>query len=153
MINILLIISFIKIEAKDIIKDKGLEKLWLDSQVLIYHNSNPNDDVSLKGPDCFGNLLTKKFVITAASCFMNTESILKYSETKNTIPTEAEEKQIISSSIKVNIENTHIAKVNITYYSCGPISIYSWSISHILEHEFFCLGCLGSSGSKTKEWI
>ena len=25
-------------------------------------------------------------------------------------------------------------------------SIYSWSISHILEHEFFCFGRLGSSG-------
>ena len=23
------------------------------------------------------------------------------------------------------------------------MSIYSWSIGHILEHEFFCLGCLG----------
>ena len=106
---------FIRIEAKDIIKDKNLEKLWLDSQVMIYHNSNPNDDVSLKGPDCFGNLLTKKFVITAASCFMNVENILRYSETKDTKPTEADEKQIISGSIKDNIENTHIAKVNITY--------------------------------------
>ena len=23
----------------------------------------------------------------------------------------------------------------------SPSSIYSWSISHILEHKFFCLGC------------
>ena len=28
-----------------------------------------------------------------------------------------------------------------------PSSIYSWSIGHILEHEFFCLGHLGCSGS------
>ena len=115
MISILLIMSLIRIEAKDIIKDKKLEKLWIDSQVLIYHNSNPKEDVTLEEPDCFGNLLTKKFVITAASCFMNVENILKYSETKDRKPTEAGEKQIISSSIKVNIENTHIAKVNITY--------------------------------------
>ena len=27
-----------------------------------------------------------------------------------------------------------------------PSFIYIWSISHKLEHEFFCLGCLGSSG-------
>ena len=27
-----------------------------------------------------------------------------------------------------------------------PSSIYCWSISHILEHELFCLGRLGSSG-------
>ena len=115
MISILLLTFFIRIEAIDIIKDKNLEKLWLESQVLIYHNSKPKEDVTLKEPDCFGNLLTKKFVITAASCFMNVENILKYSETKDRKPTEANEKQIISSSIKVNIENTHIAKVNITY--------------------------------------
>ena len=29
-----------------------------------------------------------------------------------------------------------------------PSSIYSWSIGHILEHEFFCLGHLGCAGSK-----
>ena len=32
-----------------------------------------------------------------------------------------------------------------------PSSIYSWSIGNILEHEFFCLGRLGSSGSKEKK--
>ena len=31
------------------------------------------------------------------------------------------------------------------------MSIYSWSIDHILEHEFFCLGCLGWAGSKEKK--
>ena len=30
-------------------------------------------------------------------------------------------------------------------------SVYSWSIGHILEHEFFCLGRLGSQGSKEKK--
>ena len=29
--------------------------------------------------------------------------------------------------------------------------IYSWSIGHILEHEFFCLGHLGCAGSKGKK--
>jgi hypothetical protein len=33
---------------------------------------------------------------------------------------------------------------------CPSSNTYSWSISHILEHEFFCLGHLGSSGSKEK---
>ena len=30
-------------------------------------------------------------------------------------------------------------------FDAVPSSIYSCSLSHILEHEFFCLGCLGSS--------
>ena len=33
----------------------------------------------------------------------------------------------------------------------NPSSIYSWSIGHILEHEFFCLGHLGCAGSKGKK--
>ena len=29
-----------------------------------------------------------------------------------------------------------------------PSSIYSWSTSHILEHEFFCFGRLGNQNSR-----
>ena len=36
-------------------------------------------------------------------------------------------------------------------FTCSPSSIYSWSIGHILEHEFFCLGHLGCAGSKGKK--
>ena len=32
-----------------------------------------------------------------------------------------------------------------------PSSIYICSLSHILEHEFFRLDCLGSQGSKEKK--
>ena len=32
-----------------------------------------------------------------------------------------------------------------------PSFMYSWSISNILEHEFFSVGRLGSSGSKEKK--
>ena len=40
------------------------------------------------------------------------------------------------------------------FFWCHPSSIYSWSIGHILEHEFFCLGHLGCAGSKgKKKWI
>ena len=42
---------------------------------------------------------------------------------------------------------------NQTFIPKKPSSIHSWSISHILEHEFFCLGRLDSSGSKEKKWI
>ena len=33
----------------------------------------------------------------------------------------------------------------------GPSSIYSWSVSHILKRELFCLGRFGSQGSKGKK--
>ena len=36
-------------------------------------------------------------------------------------------------------------------YGFEPSSIYSWSIGHILEHRFFCLGHLGCAGSKRKK--
>jgi len=32
-----------------------------------------------------------------------------------------------------------------------PSSIYRWSKSHILKHEFFCLGRFGSKDSKGKK--
>ena len=35
-------------------------------------------------------------------------------------------------------------------YVDDPSSIYSKSIGHILEQEFFCLGRLGNQGSKEK---
>jgi hypothetical protein len=35
-----------------------------------------------------------------------------------------------------------------TVFGDIPSSIYSWSVSHILIHEFFYLDCLGSTGSK-----
>ena len=40
---------------------------------------------------------------------------------------------------------------NRKFYSCLPSSIYSWSIGHILEHEFFCAGHLECVGSKEKK--
>ena len=39
------------------------------------------------------------------------------------------------------------------YYHSSPSSIYSWSIGHILEYEFFCLDPSGTQGSKEKKWI
>ena len=36
-------------------------------------------------------------------------------------------------------------------FVANPSSIYSWSIDHILEHDFFCLGHFGCAGSKGKK--
>ena len=43
----------------------------------------------------------------------------------------------------------HFNRLSINDHLC-PRFIYSWCISHILEHEFFCLGRLGRSGRKGK---
>ena len=122
MLSLLLIMSFIRIEATILPRDlEQLENLWLDSQVLMYHNSKPSQDLKTEEPICFGNLLTMKYVITVASCFMNVEDILKYSETHDKKPPrEADEDLIISRSIKkdLKIDKIHIIKVNIANCIC-----------------------------------
>jgi hypothetical protein len=72
MIGILLILSFAKskVIARNSKLPEDLETLWLNSQVMIYHNSKPSQDFSIQEPDCFGNALTEHYVITAASCFI-----------------------------------------------------------------------------------
>ena len=59
---------------------EGLETLWLNNQVMIYHNSKPSADFSIQEPDCSGNFLTKNHVITAASCFVELNYMLQCNE-------------------------------------------------------------------------
>ena len=117
MLSLLLIMYFARIEATILPRElEQLENQWLDSQVLMYYNLKPSQDLKTEEPICFGNLLTMKYVITSASCFMNVEDILKYSETHDKKPPrEADENLIISRSIKkdVKIDKIHIIKVNI----------------------------------------
>ena len=115
MLSILLFLSFTKIKANGVNNlPTNLEKLWISSQVLIYHNPETFKDFSIQEPDCLGNLIATNYIITAASCFMFTFEILKYSERNDKRPTESEENAIISRSIKnIDIKKTRIVKVNI----------------------------------------
>ena len=115
MLSILLFLSFTKIKANSVNNlPTNLEKLWISSQVLIYHNPETFKDFSIQEPDCLGNLIATNYIITAASCFMFTFEILKYSERNDKRPTESEENAIISRSIKnIDIKKTRIFKVNI----------------------------------------
>ena len=115
MLSILLFLSFTKIKANSVNNiPTNLEKLWISSQVLIYHNPETFKDFSIQEPDCLGNLIATNYIITAASCFMFTFEILKYSERNDKRPTESEENAIISRSIKnIDIKKTRIVKVNI----------------------------------------
>ena len=116
MLSILLFLSFTKIKANSVNNlPTNLEKLWISSQVLIYHNPETFKDFSIQEPDCLGNLIATNYIITAASCFMFTFEILKYSERNDKRPTESEENAIISRSIKnIDIKKTRIVKVNIS---------------------------------------
>ena len=51
--------------------------------------------------------------------------------------------------IDINSDCQILPKVSL--FGFFPSSIYRCSIGHILEHEFFCLGRLGSSYSKGKK--
>ena len=96
----------------------------LSSQVLIYHNPETFKDFSIQEPDCLGNLIATNYIITAASCFMFTFEILKYSERNDKRPTESEENAIISRSIKnIDIKKTRIVKVNVNYSVCILVRI------------------------------
>ena len=129
-ISILLLLSFanFKVIALNSKLPEDLETLWLNSQVMIYHNSKPSQDFSIQEPDCFGNALTKYHVITAASCFIELNYKLQclkrdcktekckdidyhQSNTKqNQINLQLVYFQSIMKSIK--IEKTHIGQVS-----------------------------------------
>ena len=82
---------------------KDLSALWIRSQVLIYHNSNQFNDCKVKKPDCFGNILTSKYVLTVASCFIELTDTGKCHNKHNLV---------IKKNIG-SIKNTIIAKVHI----------------------------------------
>ena len=77
MLLFLLMIIFLSKPKENLAKNlaielpEDLEKLWINSQAMIFHHS----DWTQK-PDCFGNVLAPGFVITSASCFMDVTKVL-----------------------------------------------------------------------------
>ena len=63
-------------------------KKWEDSQVFIYYKQPHKSKFAQKFsseypyPDCFGNLITAEYVITAMSCFMDLKKFKKSEKTK-----------------------------------------------------------------------
>ena len=92
------------------VKANNFDDKWLNSQVFIYHDSK---NIHMESPDCFGNLISENQVLTAASCFIDIEKLLKHLEAKNYMISEADLLNEIRNSFrfKLNIENTIIAKV------------------------------------------
>ena len=52
---------------------------WEDSQVFIYYKRGITKKFlsELPYPDCFGNLITADYVITATSCFIDLKKLVK----------------------------------------------------------------------------
>ena len=92
------------------VKANNFDDKWLNSQVFIYHDSK---NIHMKSPDCFGNLISENQVLTAASCFIDMEKLLKHLEAKNYMISEADLLNQIRNSFKRNlyVEDTIIAKV------------------------------------------
>ena len=134
MIGILLILSFAKFKviALNSKLPKDLETVWLKSQVMIYHNSNPTQDFSLQEPDCFGNVLTKHYVLTAASCFTELIYMLKCARDTNGEP-KTQQNEINFKSIKtgINIKDTLITKVIYVKYLLSV----KWVIQFLLHNR------------------
>ena len=59
--------------------------------------------------------------------------------------------KIISTDIKA--EYQPLPKADMANVLLPVLYTYSCFLSQILEQEFFCLGRLGSPGSKGKKWI
>ena len=68
---------------KDLDLPPDFVRKWEDSQVFIYYKQ-PHKRKSAKEfiseysyPDCFGNLITADYVITASSCFIDLKKLVK----------------------------------------------------------------------------
>ena len=113
MIGILLLLSFAKFKVIALNSElpEDLEKSFLKT-VMIFHNSNPSQDLSVQQPDCFGNVLSKHYVLTAASCFVELNYMLECNERNRN--DQGKQNRITFLSIKkdINIENTLIAEVS-----------------------------------------
>ena len=57
---------------------QNLFEKWENTQVFIYHFSIfPKIRFKYSYPDCFGNLLTAEYVLTATSCFLDVEKFVE----------------------------------------------------------------------------
>ena len=73
-------------------------------------------DFSVQQPDCFGNLLTKHLVITAASCFVELNYMLQCNERNRKHQSKQDIIDFDSIKESINIKNTLIAQVSYVKY-------------------------------------
>ena len=92
---------------------------WENSQVFIYYKTLDfhRKESKYPYPDCFGNLLTAKYVLTATSCFMDVKRFAKLLKLERD-PLFLDYKDEILSiameeTLKSKIEKVFVAKVQI----------------------------------------
>ena len=106
---------------KDLDLPPDFVRKWEDSQVFIYYKQPYKSKFSQKFsseypyPDCFGNLITAEYVITATSCFMDLKKLIptlreshsiQYLWLRNKVLN-----NLIPSFLKTRIDKIIIAKV------------------------------------------
>ena len=69
------------------------------TQVLIHHNPNLFRPIYASEPDCLGTIIAPKYVVTAASCFMSVNHILRYSEDNVRGPSNEVELRLLLKSV------------------------------------------------------
>ena len=134
MLGILLLLSFAKFKVIIALNSKlpkNLETVWIKSQVMIYHNAKPSQDLSLQEPDCFGNVLTKHHVLTSASCFIELIYMLKCAHVGLKPQTQPNEMNLESIKTGINIKDTLITKVIHVKY----ILSVEWVIQFLLHNR------------------
>jgi hypothetical protein len=133
MIGVLLLLSFAKFKviALNSKLPEDLETLWLKKQVMIFHNSNPSQDLSIQQPDCFGMFLNKYNVLTAASCFVELNYMLQCNEKDRKHQGKQNIMNFESIKKSINIENTIIAKVSYVKY----LPSVKWIIQFLLHNR------------------
>ena len=104
-------------ENKDPDLPPDFVRKWEDSQVFIYYEIKFTQKFSSEYPypDCFGNLITAEYVITATSCFMNLKKLIPKLRESNSIQYLWLKikvlNNLIPSFLKTNIGRIIIAKV------------------------------------------
>ena len=97
---------------------------WENSQVFIYYRMGflQKFQSEYPYPDCFGNLLTAEYVLTATTCFMHMDTLVEIS--KWVIKKVRSNADFVMSSIfKTDIDKMLVAKVGIMCLKLKPYPV------------------------------
>ena len=115
-----ILLTFLSLNVEAYIDKDILFKTWTGSQVLLYRWELGKTDLITKLkkaqsvqniPICFGNLLTSKYVLTVATCFMDMEKINELKEKNPQI--QIQKKYLNGDFLESKIKNNIFVQVHI----------------------------------------